>query len=201
MMRKFTKLYTLFALMLFISCASGPAEQAIAIGDPVSAEAIRDNSNAPAQSAPQVKASSQAANQKSRFPKYKSWVNDFANMLNDGEEKQLFDKIAAFEAATEAEIAVVTIESIEPYQDLGKYAKDMGNAWGVGKKGVDNGIMLVVDKSKRDVFIKPGLGLRGKLTDQKCDAILKQQIIPAFKNGNMAKGVNAGVDGIIAALK
>ncbi len=135
------------------------------------------------------------------LPKEVGWVNDFADLLNEQQEKQLFDKIAAYEEATSNEIAVVTLETIEPYQDLTTYCKDLGNFWGVGKKDVDNGVLLVVLPKQRQMHILPGLGLRETLTTAECQQIIDEQIAPKFKDQQYFEGIGAGVEAIQAGLK
>ncbi|MFH0834308.1 MAG: TPM domain-containing protein [Patescibacteria group bacterium] len=134
------------------------------------------------------------------FPAFENFVTDKTGTLSAEEQANLNQKLANYEAETGTELAVVLVDSTggEP---IAQYATELGNKWGVGKAKVDNGALLVVAKSDRELFIATGSQLEGALTDIKAKEIIDKIITPRFKNNDFAGGIDSGVDGMIAAIK
>ena len=84
-----------------------------------------------------------------------SWVNDYAGIFSQSESAQLDRKLGQFETRSSTQIFVVTIDDNQGYP-ASMLAPMIGEAWGVGQKGKDNGLMILVDMQERDVFINPG---------------------------------------------
>jgi uncharacterized protein len=126
-------------------------------------------------------------------------VVDQANVLNSGEEARLSNKLRDLETKTSTQLVVVTLPSLRdsPIEDWGLA---LGRSWGIGQKGKDNGIILVVAPNDRELRIEVGYGLEGTLPDATADAIIRNVIVPRFKAGNMAGGISDGVDAIVAVL-
>ncbi|MDP3954245.1 MAG: TPM domain-containing protein [bacterium] len=133
------------------------------------------------------------------FPKPVGYVNDFADILPAEIETQLSAKLSDYQQKTSIEIAVVTVQSLEGYE-VDDYTNRLANAWGVGDRAKDNGIVFLIAPNDRDVRIEVGYGLEPDLTDGASGNILDQFVVPYFRDNNMAGGVVAGVDGIIAHL-
>jgi uncharacterized protein len=128
------------------------------------------------------------------------FVNDSAGVLKETERQQLETKLAAFEKNTGNEIAVVIIP------DLGgdiieNFSVKLFEEWGIGEKGKDNGILILVARDDRKVRIEVGYGLEGSLTDAQSSWILKNIVVPAFRENNFYGGIDAAVDKIIAATQ
>ena len=138
------------------------------------------------------------------IPAYENFVNDNSDILSSQAEENLNAKLANYEAETGSEIAVLTIPLIPEGFSPNEYATAVGNAWGVGKAEVDNGVILLIETDdvagERDIYIATGSQLEGGLTDIEARDIVDEVIIPYFQTGDFDGGVNAGVDAIIAGL-
>jgi uncharacterized protein len=127
-------------------------------------------------------------------------VNDFAGMMNAEEVARLEAKLLEYEKTSSTQITVVTIKNLGGYE-VAQYAIELGNRWGVGHKGKDNGVVILASKDDRKVNISTGYGLEGALTDITSGRIIRNEIVPEFKNGNFYKGFDKAADAIIAATK
>lgn len=135
------------------------------------------------------------------LPKIEAIVTDFENVLSKEEEEQLTKIITDFEAKTTNEIAVVTVESIKPYDDIFDYSLDLANKTGVGEKDKNNGILIVVSASLRKIQIQNGDGIVSKLSNEQTKVIIEQKIFPEFKEGKYYNGLKNGIAEIIKALQ
>lgn len=126
-------------------------------------------------------------------------VVDTADVVPAAAEKRLNDKLAAYEERTRHQIVVVTTKSLEG-SAIDDYSVRLFNRWGIGRKGFDDGIGLLVAPSERSVRIEVGKGLETKLTDSRAAAIIETAIIPRFSAGDLPGGVEAGVDAIIGTM-
>ena len=127
-------------------------------------------------------------------------VNDFANLLNTDDVSTLETKLEKFKQQTGQEIAVVTVTSLGG-DTVENFAEKLFKEWGIGQKNADNGVLLLIAKEDRQLRIEVGYGLEGALTDAQSYWIINEQITPAFKAGDYALGINAGVDKIMAATQ
>lgn len=123
--------------------------------------------------------------------KPQGWVSDFAGILSGESKSQLTALIAETEKATGAEIAVVTVTSLEG-MSIEEYAVKLFAAWGIGKKGKDNGVLLLVAPNERKVKIEVGYGLEPIITDGRAGEIIRETILPFFKAGDYNQGVLQG---------
>ncbi len=97
------------------------------------------------------------------------------------------------------QLVVVTIPSLHG-QDIATFGVDLGRRWGVGRKDIDDGVLLIVAPNERKARIEVGYGLEKALRDEEAGRILRDAILPAFRAGDMPKGITAGVDGIIREI-
>nr|WP_272503365.1 TPM domain-containing protein [Salinibacter ruber] len=140
-----------------------------------------------------------AAAQRYDFPPKPSGpVLDQGNMLSGGEERALARKLAAYEDTSSTAVVVVTLSSLDgaPVDD---YAISLGRDWGVGQEGKDNGVVVLVSKNDRKMFIATGYGVEGALPDAIANRIVERVITPAFRNGDFYAGLDRGTDAIIRA--
>src|SRR3989344_35508 len=128
------------------------------------------------------------------------FVSDFAGALEQDEHQALEAKITAFEKETSNEIAVVIIPSLQD-DTIENFAVELFKEWGIGKKGKDNGVLILVALNDRKVRIEVGYGLEGVLTDAQSSWIITNTIRPAFREEKYYAGLDAAVDQIIAATK
>jgi len=133
------------------------------------------------------------------FPKLTGRVVDNANLLSPQTKQYLEKRIKEFENNTSNQLVVVTLNSLEGVP-IEEYGYKLGRYWGIGEKGKDNGVLLIIAPNERKVRIEVGYGLEGNLTDAKSFMIINDNILPYFKNGNYDEGVKKGVDAIINTL-
>jgi len=134
------------------------------------------------------------------FPALKGRVVDEANILSPQTKKILEEKLKNFEQNTSNQIVVVTLKSLQGHS-IEEYGYRLGRHWGIGQKGKNNGVLLIVAPNERKVRIEVGYGLEGTLTDAKAFLIIHDDIIPYFKKGDYDKGVLKGVEKIIQTIK
>jgi uncharacterized protein len=127
-------------------------------------------------------------------------VNDNAGILSPETASRLASSLKAFEDSTSNQVVVLTIASLEG-DVLEEYSYKVASTWKLGQKGKDNGVLLLVARDDRKVRIEVGSGLEGDLTDLECGLIIRHEIVPRFKAGDMDGGVEAGVQGIMEAIK
>lgn len=131
----------------------------------------------------------------SDLPKPEGWVNDFSGVINSEYKNKLTSLISELEAKTSAEIAVVTVESISPYGEA-EYARMLFDNWKPGKKGKDNGVLVLLAIKERRWRIETGYGVEGVLPDGLCGEIGRNYMIAYFKEGKYGEGLYAGVTAI-----
>ena len=133
------------------------------------------------------------------FPALTGRVVDQANLLDAAAKARIEGKLAALEQKTGDQLVVVTLTSLQGY-DIADYGYRLGRAWGIGQKGKNNGVLLIVAPNERKARIEVGYGLEGTLTDALTRVILDQGVFPAFRGGDYAKGIERGVDDIVKVL-
>jgi uncharacterized protein len=134
------------------------------------------------------------------FPKLTGRVVDGANIIPDADEAALTQKLEALETASSRQLVVATVPSLQGY-DIADFGYQLGRHWGIGQKGANNGILLLVAPNEKKVRIDVGYGLEPIMTDALSHQIITRQILPAFKSGDFPGGINAGADAIIEQLQ
>jgi uncharacterized protein len=135
------------------------------------------------------------------FPKSDGWVNDFNDILTVEEEIKLEKLLTKFEKKTTNEIAIVTIDAYGDYEGIEDYALALFNAWGIGKKDKNNGLLIVVCKQDRKMRIETGSGIRAVLTDELCKTIIDEEFVPEFKKDRYYNGILMGTKRLIKEWK
>lgn len=133
------------------------------------------------------------------FPALTGRVVDQANILSPADRSAIEAELAAHEAKSTDQIVVVTVPSLQGYA-IDDFGYRLGRAWGIGQKGKDNGILLIVAPNERKVRIDVGRRLEGILPDGRTGSIIRETIIPTFRRGDFAGGIKAGLKEIEAAL-
>lgn len=126
-------------------------------------------------------------------------VTDQTGTLDPIQIKGLEDKLAAFEQAKGSQIAFLMVATTQP-EDIASYANRVGNAWKIGRKGVGDGLLLVVAKDDRKVRIEVAKTLEGAIPDLAARQIIDEAITPNFRKGDYAAGLHAAADQIIARV-
>ncbi|MEH6789372.1 TPM domain-containing protein [Parasphingorhabdus sp.] len=138
------------------------------------------------------------------FPELTGRVVDQADLLDPAQEAELTAKLEALETQSNRQLVVATVNSLEGY-DIADYGYQLGRTWGIGQDGEgeaekDNGLILLVAPNERKVRVEVGYGLEGIMTDALSSMVIQNDILPQFRDGNMAGGVIAGVDRISSQL-
>lgn len=120
------------------------------------------------------------------------FVNDYAGILSTNSINKIDGVLREIEKKTTAEIAVVTVKTIQPLT-IEQYAVELFQKWGIGKKGKDNGILILVASEDRRARIEVGYGLEGAVTDLNSKLIIQDLMTPAFKKGDYDVGIIAAV--------
>jgi uncharacterized protein len=131
-------------------------------------------------------------------------VNDYAGFLTDGEKNLLEQKLVTFEDSTSNQITVVIVKDLGGY-DKADYAQRLGDKWGIGKKKLNNGILILVkpntSDSKGEVQIATGYGLEGAIPDLICSQIVDNEILPAFRQGDYYAGLDKATGTLMALAR
>lgn len=130
-----------------------------------------------------------------KIPEYKGRVNDYANVISKSDEAEIEGYLQQLDEQTGVQLMVLTIPSMDG-DDIASYSMKVAEKWGTGHSGKDNGVLLVVAMEEHDLRIEVGYGLEDKLTDAKCGLIIRNVMIPEFKNGNYSDGIVKGVRNI-----
>lgn len=126
------------------------------------------------------------------LPEVKGFVNDYANVI-DSESESKIDAVARrVQEATGAEIAVVSVESIEPYATIEDFSIALAEQWRVGSQEEDNGVILLMTMKERQVRLEVGYGLEGAIPDGRAGEILDETVLPFFGQGDFSSGFLAG---------
>src|SRR3954470_20277844 len=134
------------------------------------------------------------------FPKLTGRVVDGADLLAPADEAALDQKLARLEQTTSRQLVVATVPDLQGYP-IEDYGYKLGRSWGIGQKGVNNGLILLVAKNDRKIRIEVGYGLEPVITDALSGQIIAETMTPAFKKGDYAGGIEGGVDALAAQLQ
>ncbi len=127
-------------------------------------------------------------------------ITDQTGTLSESAVQSLEDKLQQFEAQTSNQVVVVMIPSLGG-ESLEDYSMQVAEKNKFGKKGRDNGVLVIISKEDRQMRIEVGYGLEGVLPDAISDQIIRNIMIPQFREGDFEAGINAGIDAIMMATK
>jgi uncharacterized protein len=127
-------------------------------------------------------------------------VNDLAGMMQAGEAEQLERKLVAYNDSTSSQIAVVTVPTLDG-DDIADYAQQLYEKWGIGQKGKNNGILVLVAQQEHTARIQTGYGLEGAVPDAIAKRIISNTLVPAFKQNQYYAGLDRATDQLISLAK
>ncbi len=127
-------------------------------------------------------------------------VTDFTNTLSAGDKQKLETKLVAFNDSSSTQITVVLLKSVGSY-DINDYGQQLLRKWGIGQKGKNNGILVIVAISDRKMAIQTGYGMEGALPDILTQRIIQNDMRPNFKAGDYYAGLDSATNDIIKATK
>ena len=129
-------------------------------------------------------------------PPVKARVTDLTGTLSAQQKSELEARIAAYEARRGSQLAVLMLPTTKP-EEIEQYSMRVAEAWKIGRKGVDDGLILVIAKNDRRLRIEVGYGLEGVIPDSAARRVIDERITPRFRDGDFYGGVRDGVDQLI----
>ena len=134
------------------------------------------------------------------FPELTGRVVDEAGILSATEEGKLSRLLEQHERETSNQVVVVTLKSLQGLA-IEDFGSRLGNHWGIGQEGRNNGVLLIVAHQERKIRIEVGLGLEDALTDVLAKAIIETEILPRFREDNFPDGIHIGAVSILKAIE
>jgi uncharacterized protein len=127
-------------------------------------------------------------------------VTDISNTLTPEQESALEARLAAFEKEKGSQIAVLLLPTTRP-ETIEQYGIRVAEKWKLGRKGIDDGILVLMATQDREVRIEVGYGLEGVVPDVTAKRVIEEIMIPRFREGDVAGGLNAGVERLIGIIE
>jgi uncharacterized protein len=128
-----------------------------------------------------------------------AWVNDYADLLTEEQERSLNAKLSSFQDTTGTQIFIVTSNDHEG-APISLMANEIGEKWGVGGKEKDNGILILIYPDQNEIFIAPGYGVEEYITDAISRRIIEKEIVPSFRESDFHGGLDKATDVIMNLL-
>lgn len=133
-------------------------------------------------------------------PELAARVTDLTNTLSPDQKSALESRLAAFEREKGSQIAVLLVPSTQP-ETIEQYGIRVVDTWKLGRKGIDDGILVLMATQDREVRIEVGYGLEGVIPDVTAKRVIEEIMIPRFREGDVAGGLNAGVERLIGLIE
>ena len=131
--------------------------------------------------------------------RFTGYVVDQAGVLSTPQRQQLTQQLSRFQRETAHQMVVVTVNSLNG-EDVARFTDRLGNRWGIGRRGINDGIVVLVSPHDRRARISVGSGLARQLPDALCQRVMDQIMIPAFKAGQIGLGIERGVAALLRRL-
>lgn len=133
-------------------------------------------------------------------PELRARVTDLTGTLSASERQALEQRLEAFEQEKGSQIAVLVVPTVRP-ETIEQYALRVAERWKLGRRGIDDGVLVLVAKEDRQLRIEVGYGLEGVLPDAIAKRIIDEVMVPRFRQGDFYGGLSAGLERIIAAIQ
>ena len=133
-------------------------------------------------------------------PQLSGRVNDYANVLPAKDRAKLEKLLSDYETETSHQVAVLTVESLHG-ESIEDFSLRVANAWGLGRKGLDNGVLVTLAPEEHAVRIELGTGMNKYVSDAKAKRIIDETMIPAFQAGDIAGGLRRGIARLLDACR
>lgn len=133
-------------------------------------------------------------------PQLTSRVNDYANMMSPSARARIESELAALEQSDSTQIVILTIPSLEG-EVMEEFSIRVAEAWKIGQKEKDNGVILIVAAKEKRIRIEVGRGLEGKLTDLASGQIIDLVMKPRFRNNDFDGGFTAATQALIEVTR
>lgn len=132
-------------------------------------------------------------------PRLDGRVNDLAGLIDEPLKAQLDERLSQFEARSSHQIVLLTIPNLQG-DSLEDFSMRVTEAWQIGHKGADDGVILIIARDDRKIRIEVGYGLEGALPDATANRIIQEVIVPHFRDRNFAGGIESGTAAIMQAI-
>ena len=132
-------------------------------------------------------------------PAFQTSVYDYAKILDPNQKGALEEKLIQYSDSTSTQIVVITVETIDG-ESIGILAPRWAQSWGIGQAKEDNGVLILLAKQEREIWIAPGYGVEDVLSAGITGELVRNIIIPEFKAGSYYNGLDKGVDAIFDVL-
>ena len=133
-------------------------------------------------------------------PSFQTSVYDYAKVLSSFEAKQLEEKLIRYSDTTSTQIVFISIEDLQG-EDIGILTPKWAHEWGIGQAEEDNGVLILLAKNDRKIWISPGYGVEDRFTAGITGELVRNVIIPEFKAGSYYNGLDKGSDAIFEVLQ
>jgi uncharacterized protein len=133
------------------------------------------------------------------IPANTGYVTDAAGLIHGTDKQEINNWILSLERKTTAQVAVVTVRSTQP-EEISQYAMRIFDAWGIGQKDKDNGALMVVAVEDRKAWIATGYGLEGAIPDVIASKVVRDVMIPRFKQNDYSRGIREGVTAVVSLI-
>lgn len=133
-------------------------------------------------------------------PDFQTSVYDYAKVLSSSEKIQLKQKLINYSDSTSTQIVFISIDDLKG-ESIGLLTPKWAHEWGIGQEKEDNGVLVLLAKNDREIWISPGYGVEDRLTAGITGEIVRDIIIPEFKAGSYYNGLDKGSDAIFEVLK
>lgn len=127
-------------------------------------------------------------------------VNDYTGLLNETDMMSLNNKLLQFNNETSTQIYVVTWDKLDGY-DIGDYGDRLAENWGIGQKGKDNGILVLISPEAHKISVRVGYGLEGAVPDAVAGRVIDQVMQPAFRQNNYYAGIDSATNVLMSLTK
>jgi uncharacterized protein len=133
-------------------------------------------------------------------PALRGRVNDYAKLLSASASQNLENQLSQFEKETGHQVAVLTVPALDG-EDIEGFSIRVAENWKIGQKGFDNGVILVVAPKERQLRLEVGYGLEGILPDAIASRIIREIIIPRFRQNDYQGGITSGIDAVLKTIR
>jgi len=134
------------------------------------------------------------------IPPLKAHVTDVTGTLDAQQQQQLEGELTALEQSKGSQLGVLIVPTTQP-EDIAQYGIRVGDAWKLGRKGTDDGVILIVAKNDRRVRIEVGRGLEGAIPDAAASRIIREYVTPKFRSGDFFGGVHDATDALTKLIQ
>jgi uncharacterized protein len=133
-------------------------------------------------------------------PALRGRINDYAQMLSRDAARNLENRLEQFERQTGHQVALLTIPSLAG-EDIEGFSTRVAESWKIGQKGFDNGVIFVVAPQDRQLRLEVGYGLEGILPDAVASRIIREIVVPRFRENDYEGGITSGIDAVLKTIR